>query len=64
MVEGKTLTLQPKPEKQHRVALHANLVDIIFEPVPVYHAATVFQMNACVAVQIHRDDVLSMNFVC
>lgn len=49
---------------QHRVALHANLVDIIFEPVPVYRAAMVFQMNVYVAVQIHRGDVLSMNFVC
>lgn len=59
----KTLTLRPIPEKQHHVALLANLVDNIIEPVPGYHGLMLFQTLAFVAVQIHQDAVSSMNFV-
>lgn len=57
------LTLQLKLEKQHHEAPLSNWVDTILEPVPVFRAAMLFRTIASVAVPIHQDAVLTMNFV-
>lgn len=55
------LTLRLKQEKRHHAILLANLVDIGFAPVHVFHVARLFQTNASSVAQVYLGVVLSMN---
>lgn len=55
------LTLRLKQERRHHAILLANLVDIGFAPVHVFHVARLFQTNASSVAQVYLGVVLSMN---
>lgn len=55
------LTLRLKQERRHHAILLANLVDIGFAPVHVFHVARLFQTNASSVTQVYLGVVLSMN---